>query len=127
MSALARFSLANRALVALATIFAVCAGLWATSALKQELMPSLELPVVAAVTTYPGAAPQVVEQQVSDTVEEAAGAVSGLETTNSTSSQNMSVVMLELAYGTDVRSEEQASELQSRGQLVCRLLLEKKE
>lgn len=107
MSALARFSLANRALVALATIFAVCAGLWATSALKQELMPSLELPVVAAVTTYPGAAPQVVEQQVSDTVEEAAGAVSGLETTNSTSSQNMSVVMLELAYGTDVTNAQQ--------------------
>src|SRR5699024_3751640 len=62
---------------------------------------------VAAVTTYPGAAPQVVEQQVSDTVEEAAGAVSGLETTNSTSSQNMSVVMLELAYGTDVTNAQQ--------------------
>lgn len=107
MSALARFSLANRALVALATIFAVCAGLWATSALKQELMPSLELPVVAAVTTYPGAAPNVVEQQVTDSVEEAAGAVSGLETTNSTSSQNMSVVMLELEYGTDATNAQQ--------------------
>src|SRR5690625_6687784 len=29
-------------------------------------------------------------------------------------------------YGTRVRSEEHTSELQSRGQLVCRLLLEKK-
>src|SRR5699024_11390279 len=102
MSALARFSLANRALVALATIFAVCAGLWATSALKQELMPSLELPVVAAVTTYPAAAPQEVEQQVSDTVEDAGGAGAGLETTNSTASQNVSVARLELAHGTDV-------------------------
>ncbi|WP_277051479.1 efflux RND transporter permease subunit [Ruania albidiflava] len=107
MSALARFSLANRALVALATLMAVVAGLWSTTALKQELMPSLNLPVVAAVTSYPGASPEVVEQQVTDSVEQAAGAVTGLETTSSTSSANMSVVMLELEYGTDVTNAQQ--------------------
>ena len=107
MSALARFSLANRALVALATIMAVLAGLWSTTALKQELMPSLNLPIVAAITTYPGASPEVVEQQVTDTVEQAAGAVTGLEQTSSTSSANMSVVMLELEYGTDVTNAQQ--------------------
>src|SRR5439155_22968097 len=31
-----------------------------------------------------------------------------------------------LTYGTGIRSEEHTSELQSRGHLVCRLLLEKK-
>src|SRR5437660_12750262 len=31
-----------------------------------------------------------------------------------------------VTVGTDVRSEEHTSELQSRGHLVCRLLLEKK-
>lgn len=107
MSALARFSLANRALVALATIMAILGGLWATTALKQELMPSLNLPIVAAVTTYPGASPEVVEQQVTDTVEQAAGVVSGLENTSSTSSANMSMVMLELEYGTDVTNAQQ--------------------
>src|SRR5690625_4107298 len=107
LTALARFSLANRALVALATVMAVLAGLWATSALKQELMPSLDLPIVAAVTNYPGASPTVVEQQVTDTIEQAAGAVSGLEGTTSTSSANMSVVMLELEYGTNVTNAQQ--------------------
>src|SRR5688572_31272544 len=33
---------------------------------------------------------------------------------------------LELAVGADVRSEEHTSELQSQSNLVCRLLLEKK-
>ncbi|WP_277049426.1 efflux RND transporter permease subunit [Ruania albidiflava] len=107
MSALARFSLANRALVALATLMAVVAGLWSTTALKQELMPSLELPMVAAVTSYPGASPEVVEQQVTESVEQAAGAVTGLESTSSTSSANMSMVMLELEYGTDVTNAQQ--------------------
>src|SRR5699024_12495689 len=106
MSALARFSLANRALVALATLMAVVAGLWSTTALKQELMPSLNLPMVAAVTTYPGASPEVVEQQVTESVEQAAGAVTGLERTSSTSSANMYRVKMELEHGTDVTYDQ---------------------
>ncbi|WP_454084573.1 efflux RND transporter permease subunit [Georgenia sp. Marseille-Q6866] len=107
MSSLARFSLANRALVALATVLAVLGGLWATTTLKQELIPPLDLPIVGAVTTYPGASPEVVEQQVSDVVEQAAGVVAGLEGTTSTSSAGSSVVLLELAYGTDVTNAQQ--------------------
>ncbi|MFC4554822.1 efflux RND transporter permease subunit [Georgenia faecalis] len=107
MAHLARFSLSNRALVALATVFAILGGLWATTALKQELIPSLELPVVGAVTTYPGAAPDVVEQQVTDLVEQAAGSVAGLESTTSTSSAGVSVVMLALEYGTDAAGAQQ--------------------
>ncbi|WP_413451162.1 efflux RND transporter permease subunit [Georgenia phoenicis] len=107
MSSLARFSLANRALVALATVLAVLGGLWATTTLKQELIPPLDLPIVGAVTTYPGASPEVVEQQVTDVVEQAAGVVAGLEGTTSTSSAGSSVVLLELAYGTDVTNAQQ--------------------
>src|SRR5699024_3900914 len=107
MSALARFSLANRALVALATLMAVVAGLWSTTALKQELMPKLSLPLVAAVTTYPCATLEVVEQQVTENLEQRAAAVTGLEITSSTSSANMSMVMLELEYGTDVTNAQQ--------------------
>ncbi|WP_324650697.1 efflux RND transporter permease subunit [Georgenia sp. H159] len=107
MSSLARFSLGNRALVALATILAVLGGLWATSTLKQELIPPLDLPIVGAVTSYPGASPEVVEQQVTDVVEQAAGVVAGLEGTSSTSSAGTSVVLLELAYGTNVTNAQQ--------------------
>ena len=107
MSSLARFSLANRALVALATVLAVLGGFWATTTLKQELIPPLDLPVVGAVTSYPGASPEVVEQQVSDTIEQAAGVVAGLEGTTSTSSAGTSVVLLELEYGTNVTSAQQ--------------------
>ena len=89
---LARFSLSNRALVALSTIVAVLAGLWATVSLRQELIPDLELPIVAAVTTLPGASPEVVEDQVTDAVEEAALGVTGLEGTTSTSGPKGSAI-----------------------------------
>jgi len=39
MQSLARFSLANRALIALMTIFVLAFGLLSTGALKQELIP----------------------------------------------------------------------------------------
>ncbi|CAM3610502.1 efflux RND transporter permease subunit [Occultella aeris] len=111
MTFLARFSLGNRALVALATILAVAGGLWSTTTLKQELMPSLELPVVGVVTVLPGASPEIVEEQVTTYVEQATGSVSGLESTSSTSSANVSTVLLTLEYGTDATTAQQ--ELQS--------------
>src|SRR5690606_42069774 len=93
-ASLARFSPATLALVAPATVLAALGGLWATPPLKQELIPPLDLPVVGAVTSYPGASPEVVEQQVSDVIEQAAGTVAGLEGTTSTSSAGSSDVLL---------------------------------
>ncbi len=102
MSALARSSLANRALVALICLVAVAAGLFSATALRQELIPSLELPLAAVVTPYPGASPEVVEQEVSDVLEAAVAGVPGLVGTTSASSSGLSSVTLELEYGTSV-------------------------
>src|SRR5690625_7740628 len=45
---------------------------------------------------------------------------------NGRHSRLMADVIIDKIYGQPVRSEEHTSELQSRGHLVCRLLLEKK-
>ncbi|HLS25431.1 MAG TPA: efflux RND transporter permease subunit [Beutenbergiaceae bacterium] len=110
MIAFARFSLRNRALVALATIIAVVGGVWSAATLKQELIPDFEVPVVVVVTTYPGASPEVVDEQVTEPISQAAGAVEGLERTTATSNQNVSNVMLELTYGTEAASAQQQME-----------------
>jgi len=102
-----RFSLANRALIALITLVAVGAGLYSAGSLRQELIPSLQLPLAAVVTSYPGASPEVVEQQVTDVVESAVGGVPGLEGTTSTSSSGLSVVTVELEYGTGLTTAQQ--------------------
>ncbi len=80
VSRLARLSLANRALVALATVAIAIFGVISMGSLKQELIPSLQIPTAAVVGAYPGSAPAIVEQQVTVPVETAARGVKGSRT-----------------------------------------------
>ena len=68
MFRLARMSLANRALVALATIAVFVVGIFSMGQLRQELIPSLNVPVVAVTAVYPGTAPEIVAERVTDPI-----------------------------------------------------------
>ncbi|HWV77987.1 MAG TPA: efflux RND transporter permease subunit, partial [Isoptericola sp.] len=107
MFRLARLSLANRAVVALATIAIFVFGAMSLGSLKQELIPSLELPAGAVVATYPGASPEVVEQRVTEPVEAAAQSVEGIESIGSTASTGSSVTTVQFEYGTDMDAATQ--------------------
>ncbi|GMA90855.1 hypothetical protein GCM10025869_13840 [Homoserinibacter gongjuensis] len=111
MSLLSEFSLRNRALIALLTIVVALFGGYALTALKLELFPSLTLPNVTIVTTYPGASPEVVENDVSTPIETAIQGVEGLDSTSATSSSGISTVQASFAYGTDLTRAEQKVEL----------------
>ncbi|KWX02321.1 Acriflavin resistance protein [Carbonactinospora thermoautotrophica] len=107
MSFLTRLSLANRSLVALAAGAVIAFGVGATTTLKQELIPTLELPAATVVTSYPGATPEIVEREVTEAVEGAVNGVDGLVDTKSTSSHGLSVVQAEFEYGTDTSAASQ--------------------
>ncbi|SDQ62062.1 efflux RND transporter permease subunit [Microbacterium sp. cf332] len=107
MSKLAVLSLKNRALIALITIVAAVFGGLALTSLKQELIPSIELPQLSVVTTYPGASPEVVNTDVSTPIETAIQGVPGLESTTATSSTNASIIQASFTYGTDLATAEQ--------------------
>lgn len=102
MSLLAAFSMRNRALIALVTIVAAIFGGLAITSLKQELIPSVEIPSISIVTVYQGASPDVVNTDVSTPVETAIQGVTGLDSTSSTSSTGLSVVTASFVYGTDL-------------------------
>ncbi|MBE7699644.1 efflux RND transporter permease subunit [Oerskovia sp. Sa1BUA8] len=102
MFRLARTSLANRAVVALATIAIAVFGVVSMGSLKQELIPSLQIPTAAVVAVYPGSAPAIVEQQVTTPLETAARGVDGVEDVTSSSSTGMSVTTVQFTYGTDM-------------------------
>jgi len=107
LSKLAVLSLKNRALIALITIVAAVFGGLALTNLKQELIPSLELPALVVMTTYPGASPEVVENDVSTPIESAIQGVPGLESTTATSTTNASIVQATFTYGTNLATAEQ--------------------
>lgn len=107
MSNLAVLSLKNRALIALITIVAAIFGGLALTNLKQELIPSIEFPALIVVSSYPGASPEVVSNDVSVPIETAIQGVPGLESTSATSTTNASIVQASFTYGTDLATAEQ--------------------
>jgi HAE1 family hydrophobic/amphiphilic exporter-1 len=111
MSGLARLSLANRALVALVAVIVAAFGLLAIPNLKQQLFPSLDFPAAFVIAPYPGAAPEIVERQVTEPIETAVAGVEGLEQTTSTSREGMATVQLEFTFGTDL--DDAVSRIQS--------------
>ena len=100
MFRLAKLSVANRSVVALITVITAIFGFISLGALKQELIPSFEVPQAAIVTAYPGASPEVVDNQVSKVIEDEVRKIDGLANSTSTSQSNISIVRVEFEYGT---------------------------
>ncbi|WP_308466325.1 efflux RND transporter permease subunit [Rathayibacter soli] len=107
MHFLAVLSMKNRALIALVTIVAAVFGGIALTGLKQELAPSIQFPQLAIVTSYPGASPEVVNNDVSTPVEKAIQGVANLDSSSAVSSTNQSLITAKFTYGTDLATAEQ--------------------
>ena len=105
------FSLRNRALIALVTIVIGIFGGLALTSFKQELIPSLSLPSVFIVTSYPGASPDVVNTDISTPIESALQGIENLDSTTATSNTSASTVTASFAYGTDIATSEQKVQL----------------
>ncbi|MCL8010461.1 efflux RND transporter permease subunit [Streptomyces sp. AS02] len=103
MSWLSRFSLAQRALIGLISIIAIAFGAIAIPQLKQQLLPSIELPVVSVLAPYQGASPDVVEKQVVEPIEDSLEAVDGITGVTSTASEGNAVIMASFDYGPDTQ------------------------
>jgi HAE1 family hydrophobic/amphiphilic exporter-1 len=73
-----------------------------------DQFPNVDIPVVLVTTRLPGAAPEQVESEVTDRVEEAVNTISGIDTLTSTSSEGVSqvVVSFQLEKNADVAAQE---------------------
>ena len=107
MFRLATASLANRSVVGLLTVLIVGSGLLSLTSLKQELLPSFEVPQASIVTPYPGASPEIVDAQISSLIEDEVRTLNNLVTVRSTSSSNLSVVRVEFDFGTTTATVEE--------------------
>jgi len=91
--------------VALLMIFAAVGvfGLISLRRLPVDLMPEVNRPTITVRTEYPGAAPEDVEERVSIRLEKALAVVKGLRRVTSISRAESSDVVLEFAWGADMR------------------------
>lgn len=83
-------------------------GVVALTNLRLELLPRLNAPVVAVITSYPGASAREVSALVTEPIEAAAATTPGVTDCRSISQEGVSVVILEFAWGTDM-AEARAS------------------
>ncbi|MGR4853662.1 efflux RND transporter permease subunit [Streptomyces sp. LARHCF252] len=103
MSWLSKFSLAQRALIGLMSIIALVFGAIAIPQLKQQLLPTIELPMVSVLAPYQGASPDVVEKQVVEPIEDNLESVDGISGVTSTASEGNAVIMASFDYGNDTK------------------------
>ena len=71
--------------------------------LAVDLFPDINVPVAVVATSYPGAAPQEVEQLVT-TIESAVSSIDGIQAVESVSQPGSSLVILQFDWGRDIDS-----------------------
>jgi HAE1 family hydrophobic/amphiphilic exporter-1 len=104
-----RDSFATTRPVAILMVFvaAVVFGYFSYGRLPVTLMPELTYPTLTVRTEYPGAAPEEVENDISRPIEESIGVVGGLRRISSISRADVSDVVLEFAWDTEMSEATQ--------------------
>lgn len=77
-------------------------GIQSVLGAKMELMPSMDMPMLIISTIYPGASPEDVNDLVTTEIEDNIGSLSGIKNVQSTSMENVSIVIVQYDYGKDM-------------------------
>jgi len=99
---LANLSVDRPLAISMVLVALVLLGLFSLPRLAVDLYPEMELPFVAIVTSYEGAAPAEVEKLVTKPVESAVATVSNVSEIHSVSQNGSSLVLILFKWGTDV-------------------------
>ena len=67
-----------------------------------DLLPEMEFPMLSVLTQYPGVASEDIETLITKPIEEVAGTVKGVKEVRSFSQEGVSVVQLDLEWGTNL-------------------------
>ena len=98
-----RVSLRNPVFATMVMLAFVVLGLFSLQRLQIDQFPNVDFPVVVVSTEYPGAAPEIVESEVTRKIEEGVNGIAGINTLTSRSYENQSVVVIEFQLHIDGR------------------------
>jgi len=91
-------------------------GIYSLGKLAIDLIPDINFPVISIFSTYPGVAPEEVEENLTKVIENAASSASNVKKVRSTSNEGQTMVTIEYEWGTDMG--EAAAELREKIDLV---------
>ena len=83
-------------------------GAYAFFGLGVDLLPNIDIPTITVTTRLPGAAPEQVESEITDKVEEAVNTISGIDQLSSNSAEGISQVVVSflLEKDADIAAQE---------------------
>ena len=98
-----RVSIANPVMAVMVMLAFVVLGLFSYQRLKVDQFPEIDFPTVVVQTEYPGAAPEVVESEVTRKIEESVNTIAGINQLYSRSYEGSSVVIVQFNLDMDGR------------------------
>ncbi len=101
---ISNFSVKKPYTVLVGVVLAIILGVVSFTRMTADLLPSISLPYVIVMTTYPGAGPETVEAAVTQPLEASMATVSNIESISSVSNENYSMVILEFAQTADMNA-----------------------
>ncbi|MBR3823592.1 MAG: efflux RND transporter permease subunit [Lachnospiraceae bacterium] len=101
---ISKFSVKKPYTVLVGVVLAIVLGIVSFTKMTTDLLPSISLPYIIVMTTYPGASPETVEMVVTKPVEASMATVSNIQSVSSMSSENYSIVILEFAQSADMNA-----------------------
>ena len=101
---MSKFSVKKPYTVLVGVIIVIILGIMSFSKMTADLLPSMNFPYVIVMTTYAGATPEEVETMISKPLEESFKTTENIKNVNSSSSENMSMVILEFESNTNMDS-----------------------
>ena len=101
---LSKFSVKKPFTVFVSVILVILLGIISFTKMTTDLLPSMDLPYVIVMTTYPGASPEKVELTVTKPLEQSLATTSGIKNIDSISSENSSLIILEFEQSVNMDS-----------------------
>ena len=98
-----RVSLQNPVFAVMVMLAIVVLGVFSYQRMQVDQFPSIDFPVVVITAEYPGAAPEIVESEVTKKIEEGINSVAGINALTSRSYEGQSVVIIEFQLTIDGR------------------------
>lgn len=99
---LTRLAITRPVTILMLVLALVILGLQSRERLPVDLYPDVEFPIIVVSTIYAGTGPEEIETLISKPIEDAVSSISGLKKLTSTSSEGVSLVVMEYELGTDL-------------------------
>jgi HAE1 family hydrophobic/amphiphilic exporter-1 len=120
MQALAALCVRRPVFASVLILSLVVIGLFAFSQLGVDRLPNVDIPTITVTTRLPGAAPEQVESEITDKVEEAVNTISGIDQLSSNSAEGISQVIV--TFRLDKDADVAAQDVRDRVNRILPLL-----